>query len=136
MVLVDTSVLMGFLKGKSSDKVKLFKEILLRNIPFGISPLTLQEVLQGARTENDFYTLKQFLSSQRIYYLDNEAETYENAARIYFELRRRGVTPRSTIDILIALTAIDNNLLLLHDDRDFDAMAGQLSDLRILNKLY
>ena len=135
MVLVDTSVLIGFLKGKSSDKVKLFKEILLRNIPFGISPLTLQEVLQGARMENDFYTLKQFLSSQRIYYLDNEAETYEKAARIYFELRRRGVTPRSTIDILIALTAIENKLFLLHDDRDFEKMADQLTELKVLHRL-
>jgi len=135
LVLVDTSVLIGFLKGKSSDKVKLFKEILLRNIPFGISPLTLQEVLQGARMENDFYTLKQFLSSQRIYYLDNEAETYEKAARIYFELRRRGVTPRSTIDILIALTAIENKLFLLHDDRDFEKMADQLTELKVLHRL-
>ena len=29
-----------------------------------------------------------------------------------------GVTPRSTIDLIIAQTAIDNNLLLFHNDKD------------------
>jgi predicted nucleic acid-binding protein len=54
---------------------------------------------------------------------------------MYFDLRRKGVTPRSTIDILIALTAMLNNLSLLHDDRDFDAMAAEIKDLRILDSI-
>jgi predicted nucleic acid-binding protein len=128
-------VLIGFLKGNSNNKTNLFKEVLQRNIPYGFSALTLQEVLQGALNEKEFKTLKEYLSSQRIYYLKQEYETYEKAARIFFETRRKGFTPRSTIDVLIVLTAIDNNLLLLHDDRDFDIMAMNLAKLNILETI-
>ena len=70
-----------------------------------------------------------------IYYLEQEAANYEEAAMLYFNLRRKGITPRSTLDILIALTAIKNSLALLHSDRDFDMMAKHIPELRILNSL-
>ena len=124
MILVDTSVLIGFLKGQNDAKTLLFNEILTRNIPFGISAYTLQEVLQGARNEKDYLKLWEYLSTQIIYFLPGEISTYEKAARLYFDLRRKGFTPRSTIDILIALTALENQLMLLHNDRDFDLIGG------------
>lgn len=135
MVLVDTSVLINFLKGKTSQKVKLFQQILASRIPFGISCYTYQEILQGARDEKEWQLLKGYLSTQVIYYLPDTLETYEKAALLFFSLRRNGVTPRSTIDMLIALTVIEHNLTLLHEDRDFDAMAIHLPALQILNSL-
>ncbi|MEQ6358376.1 hypothetical protein SAMN04244560_00243 [Thermoanaerobacter thermohydrosulfuricus] len=36
---------------------------------------------------------------------------------------KKGITIRSTIDLLIAQTAIENNLYLLHDDKDFSLIA-------------
>ena len=110
MILVDTSVLIGFLKGQTDEKTQLFEEVLTLNIPFGISSYTFQEVLQGARDENEYQQLQDYLSTQIIYFLPEETATYEKAARMYFELRRKGITPRSTIDILIALTAMENKL--------------------------
>lgn len=135
MILVDTSVLIDFLKGQNDAKTMLFDEVLTRNIPFGISPYTLQEVLQGARNEKDYRKLRDYLSTQIIYFLPEEKSTYEKAARLYFDLRRKGLTPRRTIDILIALTAMENKLMLLHNDRDFDLMAEQLDNLKILKIL-
>ncbi|MDP2871219.1 MAG: PIN domain-containing protein [Bacillota bacterium] len=135
MVLVDTSVLIGFLKGHTSSKVALFQEVLRRDVPFGISAYTYQEVLQGARDEAELEILKSYLSTQRIYHLRPEAATYEKAAVLYFSLRRQGITPRSTLDMLIALTAIECDLALLHDDRDFDAMAERIAELRTLDTL-
>ncbi|MDD3272403.1 MAG: PIN domain-containing protein [Syntrophomonadaceae bacterium] len=132
MILVDTSVLIDFLKGQTNDKIQLFSEILSRNIDFGFSCYTFQEVLQGARNEKEYEQLHDYLSTQIIYFLPVETATYEKAARLYFDLRRKGITPRSTIDVLIALTAIENNLLLLHNDRDFDLMAEQIETLNIL----
>lgn len=38
-------------------------------------------------------------------------------------------------DILIALIALENKLLLLHNDRDFDAIASRTPGLEILNAL-
>ena len=135
MILVDTSVLIKFFKGDADPKVELLKEILARDVPFGISAYTYQEILQGARDEAEFQTLREYLSTQTIYFLAQEADTYEKAAMLYFNLRRKGVTPRSTLDILIALTAMENNLALLHHDRDFDIMADYIKELRILQKL-
>lgn len=132
MILVDTSVLIDFLKGQTNEKIQLFDEILSRNIDFGFSCFTFQEILQGARNEKEYEQLHDYLSTQIIYFLPEETATYEKAARLYFDLRRKGITPRSTIDVLIALTAIENNLLLLHNDRDFDLMAKQVETLNIL----
>lgn len=45
------------------------------------------------------------------------------AAKLYFKCRKKGITIRSTIDLLIAQTAIENDLYLLHDDNDFTLIA-------------
>lgn len=135
MILVDTSVLIDFLKGQTNAKTLLFEEVLTRDIPFGLSPYTFQEILQGARNNKEYKRLHDYLSTQTIYFLPEEKATYEKAARLYFDLRRQGITPRGAIDILIALTAIENNLMLLHNDRDFDLMAEQVDNLNIFKMI-
>ena len=121
MYLVDTSVLVDFLKGKENSKTQKFEEILLHNIPFALSAFTYQEVLQGARDMTEYKKLNTYLSTQKILY--PLKSSYEKSAKIFFECRKKGITIRSTIDTLIASTAIENNLILLHNDRDFDYMA-------------
>ena len=135
MVLVDTSVLINYFKGQTDTKTELFVTILSRDVPFGISGYTYQELLQGSRSEKEFQQLKEYLGSQQLYLLPKTAVMHERAARMYYDLRRSGVTIRSTIDVLIALTAIQNNLHLLHNDRDFDVMAERFPKLKILNSL-
>jgi predicted nucleic acid-binding protein len=135
MVLVDTSVLIEFFRGRKNPKTSLFDEILARDIPFGISPYTYQEVLQGARNEQEYERLREYLGTQTMYFLPGDKATHEKAARLYFDLRRSGITVRGTVDILIALTAMENNLMLLHNDRDFDAVAAVMPDCAILNTL-
>jgi predicted nucleic acid-binding protein len=131
MILADTSVLINYLKGKKGGKTDVFDAVLSYGIPFGISAYTYQELLQGAHDEKEFSTLKEYLTGQKIYLLPETPETYEAAARLYFDARRKGVTPRSTIDVLIAYTCIRNDLFLLHDDRDFDVLAGLFPQLKI-----
>lgn len=136
MILVDTSVLIDFLKGRTTAKTALSREILLRDVPFGFSAFTYQEVLQGSRDEAEYAHLEAYMSTQKIYCFPDEVSVYERAAKMYFDLRRKGVTVRSTIDVLIALTAIDNQLYLLHhDDGDFDLMARHVPELKILTAL-
>ena len=58
---------------------------------------------------------------------DDELRNSRNvvkAARLYFDLRRRGRTVHSPIDCCIAQLAIDHGVLLLHRDRDFTTIAG------------
>ena len=82
-----------------------------------------QEVLQGAATEGDFQKLKKYLDTQVMYALTQGLTSYAEAARLYYRCRAAGVTIRSTIDCLIAQTAIENRLALLHRDADFTRLA-------------
>ena len=135
MILVDTSVIIDSFKGVTNEKVELFRKILKEKRAYGISAYTYQEILQGARDEHEFMKLKKYISAIDIYLLPATIETYEKAALMVFKLRRQGVTPRSIVDVLIALTALENNLYLLHNDKDFDVMSGKLTDLNILNTI-
>lgn len=123
MILVDTSVLVGLFKGASNDAANRMRDILRHHIPFGITSVIYQELLQGAKSEQEYTLLKDYLSSQRFFHPRNSVESYADAARIYFSCRNKGVTVRSTIDCLIAQIAVEQDLILLHNDRDFDAMA-------------
>ncbi len=133
MILVDTSVLIDYLEGRENPAVNRFIEVLDRDIPFGISPITLLEVLQGAATEKDFTTLREYLGSQTIYDLAGGLESYAEAAKIFFDLRKKGMSAGSSMDCLIAQTAIDHALFLLHNDSDFDRIA-KVSSLKICNR--
>jgi len=130
MILVDASVLIDFLEGRPGPAVDRFVEVLDRGIPFGLSPITVLEVLQGAATENDFDALRDYLESQTIFELRGGLDSYVAAAKIFFDLRRRGKTAGSSIDCLIAQTAVEHGLHLLHNDSDFDRIA-EVSALKI-----
>ena len=131
MILVDTTVLIDIIKGNENEKSLLFQSAIKNRIMFGISEYTYLEILQGAKSGKDYTQLNEYLLDMNIYMLPKTLEIYEKAASIYMSLRRQGVTPRSTIDILIALTAIEYNLSLLHNDRDFDAMEDKIPELVI-----
>jgi predicted nucleic acid-binding protein len=123
VILVDTSVLIDFFKGAHHEKTQALRTILQRSIPFGINSFIYQEVLQGAKTEKEYRLLKRYLEVQRFYHPKDPVVSFARAAKIYFDCRRRGVTLRSTIDCIVAQIAIENDLLLLHKDGDFDAIA-------------
>jgi predicted nucleic acid-binding protein len=129
VILVDTSVLIAFLKGQDNLAVQKMFQVIDRDIPFGISPVIFLEVLQGAATERDFKLLREYLGSQAFYDLKDGRESSARAAKMSIELRRKGMAVRSSIDFLIAQTAIDNDLYLLHSDSDFDRIK-QVSSLK------
>jgi len=120
MYLVDTSVIIDFLKGKETKQSLKLEKIIVNKIPFGIAVFTYQEVLQGAKNEKEYEQLNAYFSTQKIYYPTHN--TFESSAHLFFSCRRKGITIRSTIDTLIATTAMENGLILLCSDRDFDNM--------------
>ena len=65
------------------------------------------------------------------YHPKDPTDTYAQAAYLYFSCRRKGITIRSTIDCLIAQTAIDNDLILLHSDKDFERIAAVVPNLKL-----
>ena len=135
MILVDTSVLIDYLRGRKTHPVTLFDQILLLKIPWGINALIYQEVLQGARSDPEFARLKTYFDTLPFYPLKYGHESYERAARLNLRCRLGGVTPRSSIDLLIAETAIEHDLLLFHHDNDFNRMADVIPELQIFTGL-
>ncbi len=119
MVLVDTSVLIDYFKGIQNPGTNAFEFILNSKIPFGINSFIFQEVLQGAKTQKEFNMLRKYLETQIFYELRDKKKSFEKAAEIYFKCRKKGYQVGSTVDCLIAQTAIENDLLLLHNDEDF-----------------
>lgn len=132
MILVDTSVLIAYFKGIDNNATEKFARVLANNIPFGINNFIYQELLQGVSNEKDFIKLKGYLETQKFYELQNGRKSYEDSAKIYYQCRKAGFTIRSTIDTLIVQTAIENNLVLLHDDNDFTNITKVIKDLNIL----
>ena len=131
MYLIDTSVWIDFIRGKTSLAVEQLRAILTTEQTAGISPVIYQEILQGALHEQDFQSLADYLISQTFFYPKHAAETYRHAAYLYFSCRRKGITIRSTIDCLIAQTAIERNLILLHSDKDFLRIAEVTPQLQL-----
>jgi len=131
VILVDSSVLIDYLKGTENIKTVKFQEILDHSIQFGINSLIYQELLQGARNEAEFNKLKEYLETLDFYELTKGRNSFEAAAYMNFLCRRSGVTVRSTIDLLIAQTAIEHRVPLLHNDSDFDRIAGVVKELEI-----
>lgn len=129
MYLVDTSVWIGYMGEEENDATGRFVEIVERGHPFGITGVIYQEVLQGAVSQAKFDYLAEYLSTQRFYTLQDPVASYREAALIYVRCRRAGVTVRSAIDCLIARVAIEHDLVLLHDDRDFENMAKVITEL-------
>ena len=75
--------------------------------------------------------MKSYLIDVPLYSLRLGIQSFENAALLNFRCRRKGVTIRSTVDLLIAETAIENNIPLLHDDDDFVNMARIITELKL-----
>ena len=86
------------------------------------------EVLAGARDDGERRVLERALASHRN--LAAESRDFASAAAIYRSCRRRGATPRSLLDCLVAAVAIRVDAAVLHSDRDFDVIARHV-DLRI-----
>ena len=131
MVLVDTSVLIDFLRNRTNPKTILLEEILDRRIPWGINNFIYQELLQGSKDEKEFNILKEYFETVPFYFLKSGRQSFENASLLNIRCRYRGVTIRSSIDLLIAQTAIENDTALLHNDGDFDNMKRVVSELKL-----
>ena len=118
MVIVDTTVWVDFFSDKPSPEVQMLERFLVEGDDICICGVILTEVLQGIREDTDYTkTLSRF---DAFLFLDLNRSTFIKAAQIYRTLRRRGITIRKSIDCMIAAVAIEHNIPLLHNDKDFD----------------
>jgi len=119
MILADTSVWIDFLRGADSPHRRALHDLIENDEDVCITGIILTEVLQGIRDEKDYKLTREYLLEFSVFHPEGTA-TYLEAARIYRDCRKRGGTVRKTVDCVIAAICIENGLILLHKDRDFD----------------
>jgi predicted nucleic acid-binding protein len=124
MILVDSSVWIGFFNGLETWQTDALNDLLGQE-PVLIGDLILTEVLQGFRRDADYRKARTLLDTLELRLLGGKAISLA-AADNYRRLRRRGVTPRKTIDMIIATYCVAHGLKLLHADRDFEVLEKEL----------
>lgn len=131
MILIDTSVLVDVLRDGSKESFERIATVI-GDEDIAVAALTELELLSGARNAVEWRRLTNYLATITV--LQPGAASWAAAARL--DLRRAGNTIRSLADVCIAQIALENDLLLLHNDRDFEkvAMVSSLRQQRILSR--
>ncbi|MCZ8066691.1 MAG: PIN domain nuclease [Microcystis sp. LE17-20D] len=120
MLLIDTSVWISVFRSRG-DQVRQQLETLIANREILLTRFTQLKLLQGSLNEQEWTILSTYLEVQD--YVELTPSSWQATARIYYDLRRQGLTVRSPIDCCIAQAALENDLLLIHNDRDFETIA-------------
>jgi len=120
MIVVDTSVWIDYVNGVHTAQTDILdKELQERRVVTG--DLIMVEFLQGFRDNKQFQTAKMLMNSLEYYDFVGEQMAIKTAENFRL-LRKKGVTVRKTIDVLIATFCIEHGFELLHNDRDFEPM--------------
>lgn len=116
-VLVDSTVWIDFFKGARTPGTEILLELIEAREDLCVCGFVLTEVLQGIRDEKQFVATRHQM--ENLIYLNDDRSTFELAATIYRNLRKRGLTIRNSVDCLIAAVVIQHNVALLENDRDY-----------------
>jgi len=120
MIIVDSSVWIDYFNGNQTPQTD-WLDAALGERPIVIGDFMLTEVLQGFQSDKDFQIARDLLLGIPFMSMGGRALASESAMNYRF-LRRKGVTVRKTINVIIGTFCIHHQLTLLHDDRDFDPM--------------
>ncbi len=132
MILIDTSAFIEFLNRTGSREDRIVEQLVVDNDDMAIPDITLTEILQGIRDEQEYAEIKSSLLTFPILSLTGN-NSYIAAADLYRKCRKKGAIVRNTVDLLVAQTAVEHKATLLHKDRDFDAIA-KICDLKLYKK--
>jgi predicted nucleic acid-binding protein len=122
-VVVDTSYWIEYFNRPGSDRASAV-EALIREDRAALAGVILAELLQGARTIEEFSELRSALAA--VIWVVTTDESYARAGRLGFELRRRGVTVPTT-DCVIAAVAESVGGRILTLDGHFEELARAAS---------
>ncbi len=124
MILVDSSVWIDYFRGAATPQTDRL-DALLGDELIATGDLILTEVLQGFDSDRDFNSAQKLLTALTIIELGGR-HIAVRAAKNFRALRALGVTPRKTIDTIIATRCIESDLPLLYSDKDFDPFVERL----------
>ncbi len=124
MIIVDTSVWVDYFNGKLSEETDSL-DTMLGNQEILLGDLILTEILQGFLEDRLFREAQNMLESFPVVAMLGIQFSIKSAVN-YRTLRKRGVTVRKTIDVMIGTYCIEKHIPLLYSDRDFDPMVRHL----------
>lgn len=129
MVLVDTTVWIDFFSDRPLPHVKVLEDLLVNREDLCICGIILTEALQGIRKDSEFLKTKNLFSN--LVYLPMRYSTFLKSAEIYRSLRKKGITIRKPVDCMIASVALESEIALLDNDKDFDPIEKYFQMRRI-----
>lgn len=118
MIFLDSTVFIDYFNGKKNRQVEILDSVLGKELVV-IGDYVLTEVLHGFRSDKDFQKAKTILLSFPCFDIGGK-EIAIQSAKNYRVLRKKGITVRKTIDVMIATFCIENNFALLQNDKDFE----------------
>lgn len=127
-VIVDTSAWIESFGPGGDTKIKKVLEDLILGGSIFLPGIIKAEILRGTKSITEYETLNDLLKG--LNYLPVKEDFWNSLSHFSFNLYRKGIAV-PLIDTLIALLAIENDLLLFHRDKHFDLIA-QKSSLKIL----
>jgi predicted nucleic acid-binding protein len=119
LILVDTSIWIDFLEGKGTPQHLELCRLIEDDADICLTGIVVTEILQGIKDNAQNREIASYLLEFPIIN-PQDISSYIQASEIYRTCARNGKTVRKTIDCLIAAIAIENGLVLFHNDRDFD----------------
>jgi len=125
MILVDSSVFIDYFNGINNWHTDELHTLLGNELVI-IGDYILAEVLQGFRSDKDFKIAGEIMESFPCFNICNEEIAVKSAENFRF-LRKKGITIRKTVDLIIGTFCLENDIELLHNDRDFEPMVRYLS---------
>jgi len=120
MIVADTSVWIDYVRGVDAPHTNLLDYELDHNRII-TGDLIITEFLQGFRSEKDFRAAKEIMESLDYHDFVGKKVALQSAQN-FRVLRKKGITVRKAIDVIIATFCIENGFELLHNDRDYDPM--------------
>ena len=117
MVLVDTSVWIDFFSASPHPHVRALENLIVEREDICICGTILTEVLQGIREDSEFNQTRDLFAN--LIFLPLQYHVFLRSAEIYRNLRRNGITVRTPVDCMIAAVALEHDMFLLHNDKDF-----------------
>jgi len=130
VIFVDSDVWINYFNDTLCPEVEKL-DSSLGVIPVAIGDLILTEVLQGFKHDKDFKTAKELLTSLIILNILDTSLAFKSADNFRF-LRKKGITVRKTIDVIIATFCIENDIPLLSLDKDFQPFYDHLGLKKVL----
>jgi hypothetical protein len=122
VILVDTSAWIELFRASGHAAHVTLRHHLARRSPIATTEPVIMELLAGAGSPREHARIRASLLALPRLAVRGPAD-FEAAAELYRACRARGTTLHRLIGCLIAAVAIREDASVLHNDRDFAALA-------------